>query len=144
MCNSWFMLHDIPDLREVFHLKKEEPMTGWLGKPLSEARCLAAETPDVLHGAGNPINPSILTDTPDHPYLHVGPETTYANIRWTESGTLEILPTKKRSYLTRSVASLATVVSLIYKRGCRLPSVEVVIGSRQLFCLIQTAYLRSG
>lgn len=97
LCNSWFMLHDIPDLREVFLLKKEEPMTGWLGKPLSEARCLASETPDVLHGAGNPINPSILTDTPDHPYLHIGPETTYANIRWTESGTLEILPTKKRS-----------------------------------------------
>ena len=96
MCNSWLTLHEIPNLRELFDLDKHEPVIGWLGKPLSEARFMAAEAPDQLNGMGNPICPGILTDAPSRPSVHASQPVTYATAEFTEEGVLEITPTKER------------------------------------------------
>lgn len=96
LCNSWFSLREIPDLREVFNIRKDEPVLGWLGRPLGPPRHLAAEAPDVLQGAGNPVSPRLLEETPDGIHLSATPENTYATARITESGTLEIRPTGTR------------------------------------------------
>ena len=96
LCNSWLTLHEIPNLRELFDLDKHEPVIGWLGKPLSEARFMAAEAPDQLNGMGNPICPGILTDAPSRPSVHASQPVTYATAEFTEEGVLEITPTKER------------------------------------------------
>lgn len=96
LCNSWLTLHEIPNLRELFDLDKHEPVVGWLGKPLSEARFMAAEAPDQLNGMGNPICPEILTDAPSRPSVHASQPVTYATAEFTEEGVLEITPTKER------------------------------------------------
>ena len=96
LCNSWLTLHEIPNLRELFDLDKHEPVVGWLGKPLSEARFMAAEAPDQLNGMGNPICPGILTDAPSRPSVHASQPVTYATAEFTEEGVLEITPTKER------------------------------------------------
>lgn len=96
LCNSWLTLHEIPNLRELFDLDKHEPVIGWLGKPLSEARFMAAEAPDQLNGMGNPICPEILTDAPSRPSVHASQPVTYATAEFTEEGVLEITPTKER------------------------------------------------
>ena len=96
LCNSWLTLHEIPNLRELFDLDKHEPVIGWLGKPLSEARFMAAEAPDQLNGMGNPICPGILTDAPSRPSVHASEPVTYATAEFTEEGVLEITPTKER------------------------------------------------
>ena len=96
LCNSWLMLHEIPNLRELFDLDKREPVVGWLGKPLSDARFLAAEAPDQLRGMGNPIVPQILTDDVSRPSVHASPQVTYATAKMTEDGVIEVLPGKTR------------------------------------------------
>ena len=96
LCNSWLTLHEIPNLRELFDLDKREPMVGWLGKPLSEARFLAAEAPDQLNGMGNPMRPEILIDAPSRPSVQASQAVTYATVEFTEEGVLEITPSKER------------------------------------------------
>ena len=96
MCTSWLTLHEIPNLHELFDLDKREPVVGWLGKPLSEARFLAAKAPDQLNGMGNPMRPEILIDAPSRPSVQASQAGTYATAEFTEEGVLEITPSKER------------------------------------------------
>lgn len=138
LANSWTTLRGIPDLHELFNIPKEQPATGWLGKPTGEAFYYATSSEnkykDWLFGRGNPMSASVLEKKYDT-YVSADENVNNATAVVTNEHILTVSPQNKANTFSFKIENIP------YENGQMY--IDITMRSAKLTSPYPKGYLRS-